>query len=586
MSAAGLSTLLLRWQASRDQGRPLPAEALCADRPDLAAELHRRIRALESVERRLGLPGDEPTPAIPGYELLEVYDQGGMGLVWKARQLAPDRIVALKMIHTSLGAGQRQRDRFRVEAEAVARLQHPNIVRIYEVGTAEDRPYFTMEFLEGGNLARKLAAGPLSPADAAGLLETLARAVDVAHQHGIIHRDLKPANVLFAADGTPKVADFGLARRLDAPARQTQSGAVLGTPSYMAPEQAAGKGKTVGPAADVYSLGAILYEGLTGRPPFAGDTLLDTLLQVLTAEPVPPRSLQPAVPRDLEAVCLKCLAKAPRQRYASAAALADDLRRFHEGRPVRGRPTPVMRALLWLRRRPLASLLLLVLVLVLGLAATSSLRARAAVRRRAVELAPQAGLILRKYCHECHGRDPATPERQLDVLDHTLLLDGARRLVVPEAPNDSRLVQRIVDESMPPPRAEELPRVGPEELQVLKDWITGGAPPFPRVVDPEPPPVVSELAAQVKQILVEQCYVCHRYDNARGGIKVLNHDLLVAKRRVVVPGRPEESELYRLLTGAAEPVMPPRGQARLSAQDQETVRRWISAGAPAFPRGR
>jgi hypothetical protein len=535
-----------------------------------------------------------------------VLDQGGMGVVYKARQLALKRVVAVKTILFGAHAGPHQRARFRAEAEAVARLQHPNIVHIYEVGEVAGRPYFSMEFVEGGSLARRLADGPLLPAQAVELLATLADAVQYAHLRGIIHRDLKPSNILLASGGrkppveastgglrppladlVPKIADFGLARRLDGATRHTQSGAILGTPAYMAPEQADGKAREAGPAADVYALGAILYETLVGRPPFLGETVLDTVLQVLHTEPIPPRQILAQVPPGLEAICLKCLAKRPEQRYASAAALADDLRRFQAGRPILARQRSLWRASMrWLQRRPVVILLMLAALLGLGVEVSADYRARAAARRHAVEVAPQVRNILRRYCYECHGQDPATTERKLDVLDHALLLDSRRKLIVPEAPGDSRLVQRIVDESMPPPRFEELPRVAPEELQVLRDWIAGGAPPFPAEDEPPPAPRPTPLSSQVRQILFEQCYTCHRYDNAGGGIKILNHDLLVAKRKVVIPGRPEESELYRLLIGHAEPMMPPRGQPRMRPAELDAVRRWIAEGAPPFPRSR
>jgi WD40 repeat protein len=307
-------------------------------------------------------------PVIAGYEILGELGRGGMGVVYKGRQTSLNRLVALKMILAGGYAGAEQRTRFRTEAEAIASLQHPNIVQIYEVGEAEGKSYVALEFLEGGSLDGRLRGTPLPPKGAARLVEVLAGAVHAAHRQHIVHRDLKPANILLTADGTPKVADFGLAKRLGE-AGQTHSGAVLGTPSYMAPEQADGQSKEVGPAADVYALGAILYDCLTGRPPFKAASALDTLLQVVNEEPVPPRRLQPKLPLDLETVCLKCLRKEPAARYASAAELAEDLRRFQAGEPVKARPVGrAERGLKWVRRHPAAAAAygLATLVLVLG----------------------------------------------------------------------------------------------------------------------------------------------------------------------------------------------------------------------------
>jgi WD40 repeat protein/tRNA A-37 threonylcarbamoyl transferase component Bud32 len=305
--------------------------------------------------------------SVPGYEVLGVLGKGGMGVVYKARHRALGRVVALKMVLHAEYAGPEERRRFRAEAEAVARLQHPGVVQVFEVGEHNGLPYLALEYCPGGSLAQELTGTPWQPGPAAVLVEALAQAVQAAHAAGLVHRDLKPANVLLAADGTPKVADFGLAKRLDVEG-QTQTGAVLGTPSYMAPEQAAGK-KGIGPAADVYSLGAILYELLTGRPPFQAASAVDLARQVAAEEPVPVRRLQPKVPRDLETVCLKCLEKQPRKRYASAAVLAEDLRRFGAGAPVSARPLGKFeRGLRWARRHPAVAVAygLVFLVVVLG----------------------------------------------------------------------------------------------------------------------------------------------------------------------------------------------------------------------------
>jgi WD40 repeat protein len=319
---------------------------------------------------------------------VEELGRGGMGVVYKARQTALKRLVALKMILAGGHAGQKELARFRTEAEAVARLQHPNIVQIHEIGEHDGLPFFSLEYCAGGSLAKLLAGTPFSPGEAAHLVETLARAMDHAHKHQIVHRDLKPANVLLVpgqeqkAAGrdpenddslsgerspltafTPKITDFGLAKKLD-DAGQTATGAVMGTPSYMAPEQANGETKEVGPLADVYALGAILYECLTGRPPFKAARSLDTIIQVIASEPVPPTQLQPKTPSDLETICLKCLRKEPEKRYAGAGELAEDLRRFLTNEPVRARPVGrVERVLLWCRRKPAIAGMLAAIVL-------------------------------------------------------------------------------------------------------------------------------------------------------------------------------------------------------------------------------
>jgi predicted Ser/Thr protein kinase len=272
--------------------------------------------------------------SVPGYQVQGVLGRGGMGVVYRARQISLDRTVALKMILAGPHACLEDRLRFRREAEAVAQLQHAHIVQVYEVGEYDGRPYFSLEFVDGGSLSERLKGAPWSARRAVALVETLARAMEAAHRRGIIHRDLKPGNILLTSDGMPKIADFGLAKRFDHDSGQTHSGAITGTPSYMAPEQAGGRSKDIGPTTDVYALGAILYELLTGRPPFRAETPLDTVLQVLERDPPPPRLLNPHVDRDLEQICLKCLEKDPRHRYNTAQALADDLHRCLEGEVV------------------------------------------------------------------------------------------------------------------------------------------------------------------------------------------------------------------------------------------------------------
>jgi serine/threonine-protein kinase len=308
--------------------------------------------------------------------VLGVLGRGGMGIVYRARHVRLKRLVALKMIRSVETPGPLEQERFRGEAEAVARLQHPNVVQIFEVGEAEGQPFLALEYVEGGSLANKLAGTPLPVREAAQLAETIARAVHAAHGQGVIHRDLKPANVLLTKDGVPKITDFGLAKQLDADSGQTQMGQILGTPSYMAPEQARGGAMAVAAPADVYALGAILYEMLTGRPPFRAASVLDTLEQVRTQEPVPPTRLQPKCPRDLETICLKCLQKEAGKRYDSCQALADDLHRLLTGVPIQARPAGRGERLWrWCRRNPAVASLtagLVVLLAALALVSTGS----------------------------------------------------------------------------------------------------------------------------------------------------------------------------------------------------------------------
>ena len=257
-----------------------------------------------------------------------------MGIVYKANHLGLKRLVALKMIRSGGPARANLVARFRTEAEAVARLRHPNILQIYDIGEANGLPFVALELLEGGSLGDRLASTPQPARQSAELAMLLARAVHVAHQAGIVHRDLKPSNVLYAFDGVPKITDFGLAKRIDSDDGHTESGQIMGSPSYMAPEQAKGQSRNVGPAADVYALGAILYEMLTGRPPFKGETPIETIRQVVDDDPVAPSKLVPRVPRDLETISLKCLHKDPARRYPSAQALADDLYRYLHGQVI------------------------------------------------------------------------------------------------------------------------------------------------------------------------------------------------------------------------------------------------------------
>jgi serine/threonine-protein kinase len=284
-------------------------------------------------------------PEVPGYDIVGELGRGGTGVVYKARQLSLNRVVALKMVLSGVYAGEEERQRFVNESRRAAAVKHPNIVQVFDSGAHRGHLFYAMELLEGGSLAAQLGGRPQPPIRSAELVEALARAVQTAHAAGIIHRDLKPANIFLAIDGTPKIGDFGLAKQIDH--SLTATGAVMGSPSYMAPEQASGATAAVGPGVDVYALGAVLYELLVGKPPFRGVTAIDTMDQVRSQEPVPPSRLQPTVPRDLERICLKCLSKDPRQRYASAGDVAEDLRRFVAGEPILARPPSFARRVGW-----------------------------------------------------------------------------------------------------------------------------------------------------------------------------------------------------------------------------------------------
>ncbi len=309
-----------------------------------------------------------PRPTIPGYEIVDELGRGGMAVVYKAQDLRLKRLVALKMILRGPQADLKELARFRTEAEVVARLQHPHIIQIHEIGEHEGLPFLSLEYVEGGSLARKLDGTPWPAPPAARLIKTLAEAIHAAHQCGVVHRDLKPGNVLLTGEDFPKITDFGLAKRLDITTAQTETGQILGTPSYLAPEQAGGVIKRIGPAADVYALGAILYELVTGRPPFKTANVIETLTMVLSDDPVPPGRFQQRLPRDIETICLKCLDKQPGRRYGSAQELAEDLGRFLAGQPIQARPATYRdRILKWVRRRPdlaaaLAGVILVTLV--------------------------------------------------------------------------------------------------------------------------------------------------------------------------------------------------------------------------------
>ncbi|MFV1965174.1 MAG: SpoIIE family protein phosphatase [Pirellulaceae bacterium] len=314
-------------QYQRDENEPLPNEADTLPPGDRARSSGLLLPTSDLLEGA----------CFGDYQLLEEISHGGMGVVFKARQISRDRIVAVKLIRAGQLASEAERVRFRREAEAAAQLVHPDIVPVFEIGEHQGHLYFSMEYVEGHDLKYELAAGPMEPRRAAELIRRVCGVVQYAHQLGVIHRDLKPSNILLNKRGEPRITDFGLAKHFAAGRGLTSTGEILGTPSYMPPEQVSGKLDAMGPGSDVYALGAVLYELLSGQPPFRCRSPLDTLIQVLDCVPAEPRSLNPGIPADLETICLKCLRKNPCQRYPTAAALADDLQRFLSGTPIHAR---------------------------------------------------------------------------------------------------------------------------------------------------------------------------------------------------------------------------------------------------------
>ena len=381
-----LLDLVVLWEELREAGQTVTIEELCHDCPDLLPALRKRLKALGALDAMLANDTNAGTvtivknensttdnlvvrvgsqPVIPGYEIIRELGRGGMGVVYLARQERLNRLVAIKVLLGGQYATVTSQARFKAEVDAIGRMQHPNLIQVFDVGEHDGRVYYSMEYLAGGSLEDRIGNVPLPPLKAAELLKILADAIEAVHEQGVIHRDLKPANILLTkADATnersgvngfgiPKISDFGLAKRTDAPSGPTLTEHILGTPTYMAPEQAAGRSRQVGPATDIYSLGAILYRLLIGRPPFVGETVMEIVRQVTDDDPVPPRQLQPTIPIELETICLKCLNKQPSQRYTSAAALAEDLRRFIADEPILARPIDWFgRLLKWVRRRP------------------------------------------------------------------------------------------------------------------------------------------------------------------------------------------------------------------------------------------
>jgi eukaryotic-like serine/threonine-protein kinase len=425
--------------------RTLDAHADTSNLVPGAADQTSDFSADQRPEARKTLPGLPGSFAVPGqggeagpagYEILGELGRGGMGIVYKALDRRLNRLVALKMIRGGVHADDIQIVRFKIEAEAVAALRHTNILQIYEIGDCGGLPYVALELLDGGSLAHRLRGTALAPKQAAQWMVPLALAMDTAHRAGIVHRDLKSANILFTADGIPKITDFGLAKRLEDDEGQTHTGQVLGTPSYMAPEQARGDTKSVGPAADIYALGAMLYEMLTGRPPFKGISAMETVKQVIEFEPVAPSRVQYRVPRDLETICLKCLQKEPRKRYATAKEVADDLSRYLVREPIKARRTPAIeRGIKWARRRPArATFLAFTFLGVAGLASFSAWywnRQRTLERTTAAHLALVQEETAKDLVHAqqaLSGNDFNKAEVVLTARDSVLMREGSRRL--------------------------------------------------------------------------------------------------------------------------------------------------------------
>ena len=465
-------------------------------------DLTRLIRTIGETHRAVA-PPVVPAQFPTGYELLEPIGRGGMGVVFKARQRALGRLVAIKQIRAGLDADPKELTRFQNEAAAAARLAHPNIVPVFDVGQENGLPYIAMELVEGGSLADRLKSGPLPTGDAAALIETLAGAIHHAHDNGIIHRDLKPANILLTADATPRITDFGLVK-LEGAAGATQSGTLLGTPRYMAPEQT--EAGPTGSAVDIHALGAILYECLTGHPPFQAIAPLELLEQIRSQEPVAPGRLRPDLPRDVQTICMTCLEKDPQRRYASAAELADDLGRFRRSEPIRARPIgPIERLEKWVRRRPYQAALCAVAALAVIGAFAGLLVHQARLR---VEIARTA-------------RAAAAARKQKNLADANYRSARAAIKAILDCYDDPAFAAL--------PRRSELRRAQAEKALIFYDRLLAAA--------ESPDPVVQLDTARAAREAATVQHAAGRFQDAVAGLErsVRLIDAVIAKR----PNDPE-----------------------------------------------
>ena len=468
-----VDALIAEYYQSVERGEPLDQAAFLAAHPDFAVELREflgdvgqwgdlvRPADTDLAETRIQSPLEGP-PLVPGtkiryfgeYELLEQVGMGGMGIVYKARQSKLKRIVALKLIKSGALANPQDLQRFQVEARAAARLSHPGIVPVHEVGVFQDQHFYTMEYVAGGSLSRLYRDGPVVARRAAELVKQLAEAMHYAHQNGIVHRDLKPANVLLTAEGQPRITDFGLAKLIETEdetheATLTETGQILGTAGYMSPEQAGGKTRLVGPPTDIYALGAVLYALLTSRAPFVGESVPLTLMQVLHKEPVSPRLLNPSLPRDLETICLKCLEKEPHKRYGTAELLAEDLGRFLARKPVLARPIGLIeRGWRWSCRNSVVAALLVTVAasLLIGTAVSTyywdQSEKQAVKERIAREAAVESSLLAEKRAKEAIASELLAETRRKEAEVSAALAESRRKEAVESATlAESRKVQ-------------------------------------------------------------------------------------------------------------------------------------------------